>query len=356
MRHVLLLLSLLMTLVWSTPMAWADDKGKKADQEAEQDDPADAKGAKKDAKAEQDDAKPAKEDAKDGKEGAKEEEAPPEKTGPVTMHIGIHLLKLSKFELGPGTYNAEFYLSIRCDREPCKPDPDIANGKITGKDKVVDDKLMKQFKMKAELSGFVDLAEFPFDKHALPIVVTDKADPDDVVYEYDPTQTKVEPDARLPGWELGAGVAGVDTETLDNDKKQSFFAMAIPIERPTVSAIFKSLVPVFFMIFVAGFTLLLKPKSAAGRLSAATGGLMTVVMFHLSSTSSLPPMGYLTRMDKFMIATYLVYLLNIALSVAIVRFEEKKNEKNSELAYLTAAGAVPGLALIAWTTVFMKLV
>ncbi|HEY8073182.1 MAG TPA: hypothetical protein VIF62_03715, partial [Labilithrix sp.] len=110
----------------------------------------------------------------------------------------------------------------------------------------------------------------------------------------------------------------------------------------------------FFMVFVAGFTLLLKPKSASGRLTAATGALMTVVMFHLSATSSLPPLGYLTRLDKFMIATYIVYLINILFAVTIVRLDEKKNEKLSELAYLVAGGVVPGVALLAWVTVFMK--
>src|SRR6185369_9119370 len=96
----------------------------------------------------------------------------------------------------------------------------------------------------------------------------------------------------------------------------------IAISRPTLASLFKSLVPVFFMVFVAGFTLLLKPKSAPGRLSASTAGLMSVVMFHVSATSSLPPLGYLTLMDKFMIATYLVYIVNIAFNVAMVRFEE----------------------------------
>src|SRR5678816_2277513 len=95
------------------------------------------------------------------------------------------------------------------------------------------------------------------------------------------------------------------------------------IRRPRISAIFKSFVPVIFMVFVAAFTLLLKPKSAAGRLATATGGLMSVVMFHLGATSSLPPMGYLTRLDKFLIATYFIYLVNIAFSIAMVRLEEK---------------------------------
>jgi hypothetical protein len=60
----------------------------------------------------------------------------------------------------------------------------------------------------------------------------------------------------------------------------------------------------------------------------------------------------MTFFDKFMLASYVVYIANIAFSVAMVRFEEKKKERLSELMYLSACGAVPGLALMLWTYVF----
>src|SRR5437868_2227568 len=50
------------------------------------------------------------------------EAAPAEHHGPITMKVGIELEKLTKFELGPGTYNAEFVLSFKCEHEPCKPE------------------------------------------------------------------------------------------------------------------------------------------------------------------------------------------------------------------------------------------
>jgi hypothetical protein len=275
---------------------------------------------------------------------------------PVKMNVGIQLEKLTKFEVGPGTFVAEFYLTFTCASEPCKPDFEITNGKVSGKpDKVVDEKLVKEFRVKADLEGLVDLSEFPFDKHLLYIGLVDKNE--NVTYAVDDTKSQIDPDIKLAGWSIGDHFA-VHTEThkLSDGHEVSEAELGIELSRPRVSSFFKSLVPVLFMVFVAGFTLILKPKSAAGRLSTATGGLMSVVMFHLSSTSSLPPMGYLTRLDKFMLATYLIYLTNIAFSVAMVRFEEKKKEKLSELAYLAAAGAVPGVALVAWVAVFMKLV
>jgi hypothetical protein len=293
----------------------------------------------------------ASEEAPDAKDTAADEAQAPQ-----AMKVGIQLEKLNKFEVGPGTFSAEFYLSFRCDHEPCKPSFELTNGKVVGKpDKVVDEKLLKEFRIKADLEGLVDLSEFPFDKHVLYIGLIDQSEV--VHYEVDEARSTIQDSVKLAGWTIAPHFAvHTEKQRLEDGRELSEAQLGIAISRPRVAAFFKSLVPVLFMVFVAGFTLILKPKSAAGRLAAATGGLMSVVMFHLSATSSLPPMGYLTLMDKFMIATYLIYILNIGFSVAMVRFEEKKKEKLSELSYLAAAGAVPGVALIAWVAVFMRLV
>lgn len=285
-----------------------------------------------------------------------EDKLPP-KHDPVTMKVGVLATELNKFDLATGSYNAEFIVTVRCDHEPCKPDLDVANGKISGKpEKLHDEPLFKVFKVKAELAAVVDLGEYPFDNHALPIVLEDKGDPAQIKYTIDAEHTGVRPDIKLPGWDVTQFAATAAEEDDGAGEKISQVHYAIEAKRPALMAFFKSIVPIMIMLFVAAFTLLLKPKSAAGRLSAATGGLMSIVMFQVGQVGSLPPLGYLTRLDKFMIATYLIYLLNIGLTVAMVRFEEKKNERGSELMYLVAAGAVPGLALLVWTTVFSRLV
>jgi hypothetical protein len=358
MHRIILFFSCLLALLALSGTAGAQAHAKHA--QAQQDDDtaaATAHGAAHDKAADPKahDAKPAPvADTKAADDEA--DKAEPEQTGPQKIQVGIRLEKLNKFEVGPGTFAAEFYLSFKCAIEPCKPDFEITNGKVSGKpDKVVDQKLLKEYRTKADLEGLVDLSEFPFDKHVLYIGLVDKNE--NVTYEVDETDSTIEPTVKLAGWSIAEHfVVHTEKQKLDDGRELSEAQLGIALSRPRVSAFFKSLVPVIFMVFVAGFTLILKPKSAAGRLSTATGGLMSVVMFHLSSTSSLPPLGYLTRIDKFMIATYLIYLTNIAFSVAMVRFEEKKKEKYSELAYLAAAGAVPGVALIAWVAVFMRLV
>src|SRR4030095_10029927 len=40
--------------------------------------------------------------------------------GPQRMKVGLRLTKLNKFEMGPGSYSAELYLTFKCEHEPCK--------------------------------------------------------------------------------------------------------------------------------------------------------------------------------------------------------------------------------------------
>jgi hypothetical protein len=289
-----------------------------------------------------------------------DDDAAPAQHAPVAMKLGMKIQELGKLDLTAETFQAEFFVTVTCDHEPCKPNLDVANGKLLGKpEKLKDDPLFKEYKIKAELGALLDFSEYPYDSHALQIVLEDKGDPEQITYAVDDAHTGVADKGRfkLPGWELSQDIhaAAVETDAPDG-RKVSQVHYYIEAKRPMLMATFKSVVPVLIMMFVAAFTLLLKPKSASGRLTAATAGLSAVVMFQVAQVGALPPLGYLTRLDKFMIATYLIYLANIAFSVAMVRFEEKKNERMSELMYLTAAGAVPGIALLAWTAVLMRLV
>lgn len=295
--------------------------------------------------------------AADAKPAGDSDDALPPRHDPVTMKVGILVNELTKFDLTAGTFNAEFLAKFTCEEEPCKPELDVANGKLLGKpEKLEDEPLVKVYKVKAELSAIVDLSQYPFDDHELQITLVDKGDPEQIRYVVDKESMGLKDDVKLPGWDVTGWSALAAEDDLGDGQKIAQVHYFIGAKRPALMATFKSVVPVLIMLFVAAFTLLLKPKSAAGRLAAATGGLMSIVMFQVGQVGSLPPLGYLTRFDKFMIATYLIYLANIAFSVAMVRFEEKKNERMSELMYLAAAGAVPGLALLTWTTVFLKIV
>jgi hypothetical protein len=284
---------------------------------------------------------------------AEGEEGPPQAHAPVTMRIALVVTELARFDLATGAFDVEMLALVQCDADPCKPDLDVANGRLLARPDVLrDEPRSKLIRLKAALGAPIDLAEYPFDGHELPIVLQDRRDPMQVTYQVDRGRTAIREGVRLPGWELAGWSAAEGALEVGDGRRISQVRVAIDARRPAIAAALKALAPAVVMVLVAAFTLLLRPKSASARLSLATGGLLALVMFQVAEVASLPPVAYLTRFDKLMIATYVVHLLNLALSVAMLRLGERGATK----AYLVAAGAVPGLALFLWTAVLVRLV
>lgn len=331
MKRLLMLLSTLLALTAvATPSLAAEPDEKPA---------ADAK--KPDAKA---DAKPG---AKAEDKGDADEDLPA-KHPVVTYTVDIDLESLAKFDLAQGSVAAEFIMEVHCDKAPCDPHLEIGNGKLSGKpEKISEDELSRKYRIKAELDSFIDLSGYPFDSHELQLELYEKKDP---------FQTKIKVGEvsqserlRLPGWEFD-DKPHVAIEQLDSgDKtKQDQFVLSMGIHRPKMPQTFKSLVPVFFMLLVAAVGLALRPKSIGPRFAASTGGLVPLVMFHVGQINSLPSVGYLTRLDKFMMASYVAFLIHIVFNLLIMRSEEVKTEEKSAKLYKAAAVAVPLFTVVLW--------
>ena len=272
--------------------------------------------------------------AKGGDKNADEDAEDEPVHEPVKMSIGVRFKSLNKLDLALGTYQAEFIVRVACDKEPCKPELTIVNG--SGKpEKLEDQKLVKMYKYKADLSALIDTSAMPFDAHLLPLILEDRKNLD-VDFEIDHEHSSVDADVKLPGFDLLAGGSATQTEEMGDGLKKEQAHFGILVQRNLFSAFMNYLFPPLIMaIFVMGATLFTKPKAAAGRLAGTAGGLLAVVMFH---KGALPPGGVTTLFDKFIIATYCLYVINIIFTVIMMRMEDKKNERGSELAYLVAWG------------------
>ena len=91
-------------------------------------------------------------------------------------------------------------------------------------------------KFKAEMSALIDMKDYPFDSHVLPIVLEDKGGPEDVKYEVDEAGSSLAPSIRLPGWALGEGALNVLQQDAGDGRKLSQFVFAIEAKRPALMA------------------------------------------------------------------------------------------------------------------------
>ncbi len=95
------------------------------------------------------------------------------------------------------------------------------------------------------------------------------------------------------------------------------------------------------MLIVGLLSLLMAGDKLVPRLTLATSAIISSVLFHLNMTSSLPPLGYLTLADKFMVINYVALVAALISSILILYYSDKKHEVLISRTYRLALTTVP---------------
>lgn|SRR3989338_1185554 len=271
------------------------------------------------------------------------------------VSVGTYVLNVGKFEVSTGSYTIDFYLDFRCDTN-CSPERfEFTNGRATSIDKLIDTPTEKFYRIQASLSQNIDLRKYPFDRHSLTIELEDKdKTTDEQVYIADIENSGTDPSVIIVGWHLDGWNAGV-REHYYEPYNQTFsrYIYSIEIGRVPLTSMLKSFLPVFFMVFVALLSLLLRADKVTTRLTLNISTLLAAVMFHVNLTSTIPPVGYLTFADKFMIATYLILIMVLFSGIMLMRHTELKEEVMAEKLYKYALFSIPVITIIAYIMIFL---
>ena len=338
MRQRLLVMAALAALSLPTHV-WAQTPPAAKAEQADQDEQAEKSG--KDEKA--------------GK-GDKPGQKPSGTTAPgQKIKVGAYIQNITKFDLPLGKYNVDMIVEFT-GPEGAKLEPqefDVLNGEIekdaTGKIKrteipETDEPNVRRYKVSAEIAVDLDFRRYPFDVQDLSISIYDpEKTTKQQVYVSDGDVIEREAKAKIPGFLLSEPAKGeVHEESFDNaNEKYSIYTIPLTMQRATLSAFMKTFMPVMVMVLISLLALVMGGGAAAGRFGAVTGTLLGAAMFHLATTSSLPPIGYVTLADKVFIAVYFSFLTNLLFTVVLLRKNDLKEEAAVKMIYNTARIAVP---------------
>ncbi|MCX8190406.1 MAG: hypothetical protein N3F05_04235 [Candidatus Diapherotrites archaeon] len=275
---------------------------------------------------------------------------------PQEVEVGIYILNIGKFEVSTGSYTVDFYLSMKC-RDACDPSNfEFMNGRATSIDKLIDEPNEKFYRIQASLAENIDLKKYPFDEHFLTIQLEDKRNKSDkLVYVPDKKSAGVDPSVVIVGWDL----LGYEQEVAEHfyepyEETYSRFIFKIHIRRILLAAIIKTFLPVIFIVIAGLLALLIHEQDKLWtRIGINTSSLIASVMFHLNVTSSIPPVGYLTFADKFMISTYSILLLSLFSTVMMMRHAKRKDDVTYNRIYLVALYCIPVLAVFLYGLVIL---
>ncbi len=248
------------------------------------------------------------------------------------VEVGLYLLNLGRFDVGTGTFTADFYLSFQCETDCDEINFEFMNGRATSTEKIIDEKNEKFYRIQANLNSPVNLKNFPFDTQQMEIVIEDKTSTiEKIRYIPDMEKSGIDSSITFTGWKMGEWSAEErEHEYLIYDETYSQFVFKIPIERIIFNAIIKTFLPVIFIVLVMISSFFLDTDKVITRLGMAGSALVASVMFHISITNQIPPVGYLTFADKFMITTYFIVLLSFAMNVLILELIENNKKELAE--------------------------
>jgi hypothetical protein len=265
-----------------------------------------------------------------------------ELNGKEAVKVGIYILSVGNLDTTTSRYTVDFFLNFLCVTENCDPsDFDLINA---GLDREVDDQSVPSeagyayyYRIRSTMRTNLDLRNFPFDEHVLEIEIEDRNKTDaEYVYIADPEQSGIDSSVYVSGWNLEPTITGeVNPHNYDvYDEDYSRARFYIRIYHPWFSSFMKGLFAAIVIVFVGMLSFLMKPEDAGDRLELTSATLASAIFYHLTLTASIPPVGYLTYADRFMILQYI--FITISLGVAVWLFllqtrTEDKAEDNSEL-------------------------
>ncbi|MEW5851760.1 MAG: hypothetical protein AB2A00_23425 [Myxococcota bacterium] len=285
-----------------------------------------------------------------------EEKEEPQRSAPQKVAIGVYILSIGKFDISTGSYTVDFYLNLKSDEPLDDAGVEFSNGRATMElVQTLDGGKELFYRVLANLNTNIDLKEYPWDDQVLPIILEHKTRPSsDWVFVVDEKQTGIDPDVKFVGWDLRSATPAVIEHSYPvYNEVYSQYHLNVKISRIRLPATLKTFLPIFCFVIITFLSMLVTLEKIDNRLSMAIGILIASVMFHVSLTNTIPPVGYLTLTDKIMTATYVAVGANLLITVALMRMMQHNDRDRATALSSRGYLALPLLTAVAFTAALL---
>jgi hypothetical protein len=252
--------------------------------------------------------------------------------------VGLYLISFGNYDENKGAYTMDFYIWFQF---PTNGTPagfsidnfEFMNGRAGSRDQIsfTDDGTTTEiwYRVQADLYATPHFKMYPFDKQKLTMELEDSGmTTTDLVY-YPLTQDNtLDPDLTIAGWDISGSSWTATTHHYGWGEEYSRMVFTINVSRPPTSTTIKTMLPPIIFCIVSGLSFFFPSTRMGEKVGLSTSMLITAVMFHISQTSSLPPLGSLIMIDKIMLATYTFLTISlIATSLVVINEDIWKKEK-----------------------------
>jgi hypothetical protein len=227
-----------------------------------------------------------------------------------TIHVGVYVISVGNFEYNKGTYVLDFYLVFKWNDQNLTPASfEFMNGRAISKEKIFESRTNDSsevwYRIQANLFITPEYTQYPFDTQDLKLILED-SEYNTSVLSYAPMIdfNGIDKEFTIAGWEIKSHDSTVTDHEYPWGETYSSLTFTVTIARSAGPSAVKILIPPIIFCVVSGLSFFFKADKITHRIGLGTSMLISAVMFHLSQTSSLPPLPSLILVDKIMIATY----------------------------------------------------
>jgi hypothetical protein len=274
---------------------------------------------------------------------------------PNVVKVGIYVLQIGKVDLASGTYTIDFYLSLQCTGNCTLGSFEFIDGRATSIVLIENETNHKFYRIEGEFFRNLDLQNYPFDSHILKIEIEDTTlTKEQLVYEPDPNNTGMDQNVIVVGWVVSGWYPNVvDHYYAPYNQTYSRYIFTITIARPGINSAINMFLPVFFLVFISLVSMLLTGSRLESRIVLTVTALLAAVFFQFTLDSTLPPLGYFTFADKFMIATYSIMVSTLVFAIILLKYNDKKDMIKSEKIQYYSIRIMPVAAVLVYALTFL---
>jgi hypothetical protein len=263
--------------------------------------------------------------------------------------IGVYLDHVPDLDLKTNSYVADFYIwflwkgdidptqsveftNVLNPQELSKVAANVDNGGNAKPEILPDGRRYQSYHVQGTFWHPFPVGDYPFDEQDIVLLIEDaKHSSNELTYEVDSKETAMRPGMAIPGWNLGsigAKVSSVhfptnfgDTRVSSGMDTYSHVEFRVHVTRPRAGLILKTLVPISIIILITFGALFCKPQDIDARLCLTITALISAVALQYTTSTELPPTGYLLLIDKVYLLSYVVILVTTFLSIFANRLE-----------------------------------
>lgn len=200
------------------------------------------------------------------------------------------------------------------------------------------------------ISSYHNLRDFPFDHQAFKFAFGSLRDSaDEVVFVAEDAASWLTENPNLEGWRLeGISLGSERRHFAQVGRDISVLTLTISAQRDTDYYLFRVLLLLLVVVAMSWVVFWVPPEKYEFQIGLGATSMLTAIAFNLSIGGSLPRLGYLTTLDKIVIAAIAMIFLAIVESLVTGSLAMAGRNKQARMIDRVARVAFPLFLLVVW--------